>query len=372
MKEFLYWEQVQERLSRRVMAGNTPYSFYDAAKELWGEKAFHTAEQLPAVSFADWDVLDECGFDEIYNRVPIDMSLFYENFQLDKAAARASEPVITLDVIPLRIAWDQAVGIHYHHYFEIDYVMRGSASLEMENGKRKLVAGDFCFLSPGLRHDIFPERGAQLISIVVPGITVEQTLYRLLRRDNILTSFFRSVLDNNKTGFLLLAVPQERRIREIIRGILHEHFAQEEYASDIMPDHLAILFAFILRHCGDRYERYAGESDRRGSEPMLAVLKYIQANYKTASLSELAERFHYEPSYLGKQIKALTGKNYTEIIREMRLDEAKRLLRATELSVDEVAEQVGYLGRAHFFRSFRAAEGMTPNEYRKQHNKNQP
>lgn len=366
MKEFLYWEQVQERLSSRVMAGNEPYSFYDATKELWEEKAFHTAEQLPTVSFSDWDVTDEEGFDKIYNTVPVDMSIFYQNFQLEKAAARASEQVLTLDVIPLRIAWDQALGIHHHHYFEIDYVMSGSASLELETGKRKLLEGDFCFLSPGLRHDIIPERGAQVISITIPGITVEQTLYRLLRRDNILTSFFRSVLDNNNTGFLLIAVPQERRIREIIRGILHEHFAGEEYASDIMPDHLAILFAFILRHCGDRYERHDGASDRWRSEPMLAVLKYIQTNYKTASLNELAERFHYEPSYLGKQIKALTGKNYTEIIREMRLDEARRLLRTTELSIDEVAEQVGYLGRAHFFRSFRAAERMTPSEYRKQ------
>jgi len=371
LKEFLYWGQVQERLSRRVLDVKEPYSFYDATKELWEEGNVYTAEQLPAVSFADWDVSDEGAFDEIYNRVPVDMSLFYQSFQLDEAAAKASEPVYSLDVIPLRIAWDQALGVHYHHYFEIDYVMSGSAYLEMESGKRKLAAGDFCFLSPGLRHDILPERGAQVISITISGITVEQTLYRLLRRDNVLTSFFRAVLDNNKIGFLLIAVPQERRIREIIRGILHEHFAEKEYTSDIMPDHLAILFAFILRRCGDRYERHDGESNRWGTAPMLAILKHIQTHYQTVSLNEVAEEFHYEPSYLGKQIRLLTGKNYTDIIREMRLDEAKRLLRTTELSVDEVAEQVGYQGRAHFFRSFRGAEGMTPGEYRRQRREEQ-
>lgn len=35
MKEFLYWEQIQERLSQRVQDGKEPYSFYDAARELW-------------------------------------------------------------------------------------------------------------------------------------------------------------------------------------------------------------------------------------------------------------------------------------------------------------------------------------------------
>ena len=371
MTEFLYWEQIQERLSQRVVAGNEPYSFYDAARELWKEGVAHTAEQLPAVSFADWDVMDFDQFDQLYNCVPIDMSIFYRNFERDKPADRASEEVITLDVIPLRIAWDQAVGIHHHEFFEIDYVMRGKTRLELEGGKRELRAGDFCFLSPGLRHDIVPMRGAQVISITIPGITVEQTLYRLLRRDNILTNFFRSALDNNKTGYLLVAVPQERRILEIIRGILHEHFAGEEYASDIIPDHLAILFAFILRRSGGQYERHSSEAERLSAPPMLAILKYIQTNYKTTSLNSVAEHFHYEPSYLGKQIKAATGKNYTEMIRELRIAEAKRLLRSTNLSMEEVAEQVGYTGRVHFFRSFRKVLGLTPGDYRKKYHQSE-
>lgn len=369
MKEFLYWEQIQERLSQRVQDGKEPYSFYDAARELWKEGAAHTAEHLPMVSFADWDAVDLDEFEEIYNRVPIDMSVFNLNFKQDRPAAKAAEVVITLDVIPLRIAWDQATGMHRHGFFEIDYVMRGDAALETDECRHELHAGDFCFVAPGLHHDILPERGAQVISITIASITLEQTLYRLLRRENILASFFHAALDNHKTGYLLITVPQERRIREMIRGILHEYFAHEEYASDIMPDHLAILFAFILRRCGDNYERHSEDEEWLGAPPMLSILKYIQTHYQTTSLGEVAELFHYEPSYLGKQIKAATGKNYTDMILEMRISEAKRLLRATELSVDEVAEAVGYTGRVHFFRSFRKVVGTTPGEYRSKHRK---
>lgn len=366
MKEFLYWEQVQERLSRRVTAGEEPYSFYDAARELWMEGAAHTAERLPAVAFSGWDAMDFDCFRRLYDRVPVDMSIFYRNFEKERPADRASEEVITLDVIPLRIAWDQAVGLHHHDFFEIDYVMDGAACLELEHGRRSLRTGEFCFLSPGLRHDIRPERGAQVVSITVAGVTVEQTLYRLLRRDNILAGFFRSALDSRETGYLLLYAPPERRIREIIRGIFHERFSGEEYGSDIMPDYLAILFANVLRRCGDHCEQLGGGGERTGAPPMLAVIRHIQTHYKTTSLNETAELFHYEPSYLGKQIKAATGKNYSDLIREVRMEEAKRLLRTTALTIDEVAEQVGYVGRVHFFRSFRAAEGMTPGEYRKQ------
>lgn len=365
MQEFLYWKQVQERLSRRVLSGNEPYSFYDAIRELWEDGEVHRAEELPPVSFADWDAMDFDGFDRIYDQVPIEMDTFYRSFEQKTPAAKASESAITLNVLPLRIAWDQALGIHHHEFFEIEYVMRGEATLELEGGSRPLHSGEFCFLSPNLRHDIVPARGAQVIGITIPGVTVEQTLYRLLRKDTILSNFFHAVLDNDKIGYMLISVPEERRIREIIRGILHEYFAREKFAAEIMPDHLAILFAFILRSCGERYEWHGEDSEHRGMQAMLAVVKHIQDNYRTLTLGELAERFHYEPSYLGKQIKAATGKNYTDIIRELRVEEAKHLLRATELTVDQIAERVGYTGRVHFFRNFRGVVGMTPGEYRK-------
>ena len=98
---------------------------------------------------------------------------------------------------------------------------------------------------------------------------------------------------------------------------------------------------------------------------MLSVLKYIQTHYKETSLNAVAELFHYEPSYLGKQIKTATGKNYTDIVKTLRIEESKRLLRFTELSMDEVAAQAGYDSREHFYRTFRSIEGVTPGQYRK-------
>jgi AraC-like DNA-binding protein/mannose-6-phosphate isomerase-like protein (cupin superfamily) len=367
MKEFLYWGQVQERLSSRVAQDKGPCSFCDAVRELWEEGAAYLAEELPKVSFEDWDVMNLGQFDQIYNTVPVDLGMFYRKFQHNVPAAKDSEPIMSLDVILLRIACDQALGFHHHDFFEIVYVISGSAQLKTEAGTSEIRAGEFCFLSSGLRHDILPARGAQVISITIPGITIEQTLYRLLQRDNILTSFFRSVLDGEKTSYLIISVPEERRIREILRGLFHEYFVKEEYAREIIPNHLVILFVFILRQCGENYRRFDGNEDRTGAAPMLAILKYIQNHYQTTSLSDVAEQFHYEPSYLGKLIKNSIGKNYTDIVRDLRINEAKRLLCSTDLPVNDVAATIGCESRVHFFRSFRKVVGMTPGDYRKQH-----
>ena len=81
---------------------------------------------------------------------------------------------------------------------------------------------------------------------------------------------------------------------------------------------------------------------------MLAVLKYLQDNYRTTTLNETAALFHYDPSYLGKQIKAYTGKNYTALIRELRIEMAKRLLRSTDDPMGEIAELAGFDRLSHF------------------------
>lgn len=100
-------------------------------------------------------------------------------------------------------------------------------------------------------------------------------------------------------------------------------------------------------------------------QSILPILSYIYENYKTTSLGEVARLFHYEPTYLSKEVKKRTGKGYTDIVRELRLDEAKRLLRNTALNMEKVAEQAGYRNEVHFFREFRSEVGSTPGAYRR-------
>ena len=148
--------------------------------------------------------------------------------------------------------------------------------------------------------------------------------------------------------------------------MLHEYFSHEKFSTAILPDHLVILFAFILRQCGNQYELYGENTDHHGMRTILSALEYLREHYRELTLNELAERFNYEPSYLGKLIKGVTGKNYTEIIRELRIDEAKRLLRSTKLTTGEISERIGYNDRIHFYRNFQSVVGVTPGEYRKQ------
>lgn len=361
MKKFLHWGQVQQQLREHAIQTGTCYSFYDAVHDLWKAGAFFEAEDVPLVSFEDWNVDDLDELERLLDCTPVKLSDFFHNFQSELPALTAVRLALKLESAPIRIAAYQAMGLHTISSMELFYVARGQAQLRMEGTTRTLPEHSFSILPPNLVRDVTAGPETLLISIALTEQAVEETLYKLLQRDNILSEFFRSGMGGSPS-YLIFQLEHPRPVLSALRGILHECYTRGEYSKRIYLSYLEILFAMLLRQSDS--DQYRHSSRQQGALPILAVLKYIQDHFKTTTLQEAAEQFHYEPSYLGKQIRLATGRNYTEIIRTLRLEEAKRLLRNTDLSVNEVALSAGFGSRVNFFRCFRAALGTTPGEYR--------
>jgi AraC family transcriptional activator of pobA len=83
------------------------------------------------------------------------------------------------------------------------------------------------------------------------------------------------------------------------------------------------------------------------------------------SLREMAERMGYQQDYLNRLLKAECGLTLGQLQRKMRLEQAQRSLRDRELSISQVAEQVGMLDNNYFARWFKQQTGMTPSAWRK-------
>lgn len=70
-----------------------------------------------------------------------------------------------------------------------------------------------------------------------------------------------------------------------------------------------------------------------------------------------------------QNLKESTGKTFSEFLREMRLEEAARLLRETDMPIDQIAYEVGLRSTSGFYRNFLLSYGTTPNQYRKNNRK---
>ena len=94
----------------------------------------------------------------------------------------------------------------------------------------------------------------------------------------------------------------------------------------------------------------------------------IREDYKQGlTLDELAERLRVTPEYLSAQFHREMGATFGTYIRDIRMEQAKKLLLGTEKKLYEIAQEVGYADPKYFSRVFREQTGQLPADYRKVH-----
>lgn len=95
------------------------------------------------------------------------------------------------------------------------------------------------------------------------------------------------------------------------------------------------------------------------------VLLYIHNQYnKQLTLDELSHLIHFNKCYFIKIFRSLVGMSPYEYITNLRINEAKQLLINTTLSINKIAEQIGFLDTNNFIRRFRSRTDLSPLQYR--------
>ena len=93
--------------------------------------------------------------------------------------------------------------------------------------------------------------------------------------------------------------------------------------------------------------------------------RYIRENCgEEISNTEIGAIFGYHPFYVSKMLKDRRGLTLRQYITAYRLKAAKRMLELTDKSTAEIAADVGFTDASYFAKTFKAAFGITPKEYR--------
>lgn len=94
------------------------------------------------------------------------------------------------------------------------------------------------------------------------------------------------------------------------------------------------------------------------------AIVYLREQYMTAlSLESCADMFGTSPYTLSRAFKQIAGVNFIDLLTNIRIDNAKSLLKETDMKINEVAESVGYQ-HSYFNRIFKKYEGITPSQFR--------
>lgn len=108
------------------------------------------------------------------------------------------------------------------------------------------------------------------------------------------------------------------------------------------------------------------DSTQTSKASIREALQYVNDNLsQQISLKDVASAVHLNPSYFSVLFKEQTRLTFSEYLTRKRLQTAKKLLLTTNLSIEEIAEKVGYQTAKYFIRLFKEYEGITPSKYRK-------
>lgn len=88
------------------------------------------------------------------------------------------------------------------------------------------------------------------------------------------------------------------------------------------------------------------------------------------SLRKISEVIHYNESYLSRLFKQLTGKNYKDLVTEIKINKSINLLTKTDMMAKDIAKAVGFESTSHFQYFFKKNKGVTPLEFRRNINSN--
>lgn len=363
MYHFVRWIDVQNRLDLWRKEHGAPTRFLHALSLLRDEGTVCTCEDPPGLDLTGWDSHDPDSISDLLNTIPVNVDI---SPAVISDVASTSIPIQpSLNVHPIKIAASQQVYLHQHSNFELLYVLRGEGGIKTQSRTVHCSEGSLCLIAPDFYHDVYAAPGSDVISLALWRSSAKNILHKLLQGENMISKFFYSSLCDKCPGYLKLYLPPDFHTRELLRHIFYEGYSRFSYAKDVCAEYVSLLFYYALRTCSDTPELCLPGSKKDGI-PMVSVVQYIQAHYRTVTLSELAGFFHYEPDYLSRQIKFYIGKSFVSLVLQIKLDKARQLLRETDWPISQIADYCGFSSTVHFSQTFRKKTGITPTEYRNQ------
>ncbi|MBQ8894428.1 MAG: AraC family transcriptional regulator [Clostridia bacterium] len=256
---------------------------------------------------------------------------------------------------------DKAETLHTHEFIELVYVLSGSMTQIMDNRQYEVRHGDILFMNYGCTHAFSAENRCSYVNILFsPELMGEEIVTPANAFCLLSLAAFNEMRSDANFGKLTFFGSERKEIEDIILAMLKEYKEKQSAWETVVGNYLNTLIVKMLRKTQMGMEQV--EIDGMWQE----LSEYIDQNLDSRlTLSSLAQKCFYNPSYFSRVFKEKFGVSLTEYITRKRLNYAIELLSGTDLSLDEISSRAGFSDRNSFYHAFSHYLNSTPTTYRK-------
>ena len=267
--------------------------------------------------------------------------------------------------------------MHSHEFSELVIVTSGSAihrviTADKEQYGYRIERGSAFMINVGEEHEYLPNDGESV------------TLTNIIYDPQIINRFNGGIGEKGYCSDFLVLLPQlkptlrfnptcrlnntDMKNVETLLQILEEEQTDARLGSEAVRVSLfCAIGTAVYRMYAETFENEIFKKEEIKVNGILRVLEHISkklgADIRMKDLSEIAM---CSERHLARNFKKITGQTVSGYIQKQRIINACRLLKNTDMQINEIASAVGFNDCSFFIRTFRKTVGCTPKEYRRE------
>lgn len=256
---------------------------------------------------------------------------------------------------------------HNHTFIEIDYVYKGTCQyfLGHDGYYTYLNEKQCCILNQNMIHAInLQDPESIIIKCMIPIHYLNINDFQDSFNEDPLYQFLKHSVINSSSNasFLIYDLAESSHFEICLHNLLHEYVYQNLGWRQVIKNNLSSMLLAILRQ--NSSSLLEAHIDNSKELNMAKIIAHIRINYKNITLRDLANELHFHENYLGQRIKEYLKMSFKDYLLEIRINEAKRLLKETKIPVKAISNKIGYESPSFFYKLFKKEVGITPLNYR--------
>ena len=246
-----------------------------------------------------------------------------------------------------------------HNAWEMVYVNAGQITCSMEKRKVALSQGQVIFHRPGELHSTTcnGKNCAAIFSLIFDSPSSKLAVFdgRVTTVPKSILPLLSELINETDSLYLVSSYPLTRRPNAPVGG------------EQVLLNYLENFLILLLRAENQKSQKSANNRKKAGRNTLAKeICSYLREHiYDHVSLDELSARFHFGKVYLCDLFKENVGTTITAYHLDLKVGEAKRMLRESDASVAEISEALGFESPAYFSRRFKKQVGHPPQAFRR-------
>ncbi len=245
--------------------------------------------------------------------------------------------------------------IQRHDYFEISMIVDGFGIHLVLDQAIPCKAGDLFVTPPDIPHGYFleGENGS---------ITVRQLRFYM---DDVSNNCYGLFSDGSVSAYAMLNRAMRDKVESLFDEIELEMTGKNNLWQEVVGSNVLLLLVNISRYIDSSIKNKSSVSTNEWNV-VLSAIQIIKNNFNDPSftLNSLAETLCVSKAHMSRIFQRLTGRQFADYLRFVRIENACSLLTASNLNIEDIVLKCGLRDVPSFYKNFSLYTGMTPKEYR--------